>query len=183
MNRTELTALVASKKVAIKKLLFDETPPATPADFATVTLVDGTEVTVLPALEVGATAKVMGNEGEIDAPDGDHELQDGTIIVVAGGVITEVKEVAEAAAAKPPAPTVTPDQMAAALAAQATALRAEFSAMLNPVREGTKAVFEVVEAMAAAPAAAPVETKTNPFGPKPDMDDFATKLQNALKHI
>lgn len=57
-------------------------------------LVDGTIVRIEPAIEVGATVQVIGEDGElIDAPDADHELEDGRILKTEGGIILEVIEV------------------------------------------------------------------------------------------
>jgi len=59
-----------------------------------VKLVDGTIVRIEPAIEIGATVQVIGEDGELmDAPDADHELEDGRIIKTEGGIILEVIEV------------------------------------------------------------------------------------------
>jgi len=63
--------------------------------FETVLLVDGTtEVTIEPAIEVGAAIVVTVEGSEpVAAPVGEYELQDGRIIVVAEeGVVAEVRE-------------------------------------------------------------------------------------------
>lgn len=58
--------------------------------FEDVTLVDGTVLTVEPALEVGA-AVVLTLDGEIvPAPDGEHILADNSVITVEGGLITNI---------------------------------------------------------------------------------------------
>jgi hypothetical protein len=63
--------------------------------FETVLLVDGTtEVTIEPAIEVGAAIVITAEDGtSVAAPIGEYELQDGKIIVVAEeGVVAEVRE-------------------------------------------------------------------------------------------
>lgn len=63
--------------------------------FETVLLVDGTtEVTIEPAIEVGAAIVITAEDGTpVAAPIGEYELQDGKIIVVAeDGVVAEVRE-------------------------------------------------------------------------------------------
>ena len=63
--------------------------------FETVLLVDGTtEVTIEPAIEVGAAIVITAEDGTpVAAPIGEYELQDGKIIVVAEeGVVAEVRE-------------------------------------------------------------------------------------------
>lgn len=61
-------------------------------------LKDGTEVDV-SALEVGATVQVMVDGEWAPAPDGKHEMEDGTVLVVKDGLVAEViaPEVVEAA--------------------------------------------------------------------------------------
>ena len=46
-------------------------------------------------LEVGKPVFVETEEGPIDAPDGEYTLEDGTIVVVEGGVIAELRPVEE----------------------------------------------------------------------------------------
>lgn len=62
--------------------------------FEDLSLVDGTMITVEPAVEMGAAIVVMDAEGNpIPAPAGEYELQDGRVLVVAeDGLIAEVKE-------------------------------------------------------------------------------------------
>ncbi len=65
---------------------------------ATAVLDSGQEIqTDADAFAVGVSAFVVNDEGErIPLPDGDYQLQDGSMLVVAEGAVTEVKE-AEAA--------------------------------------------------------------------------------------
>lgn len=165
---------------ALKALLFNDTPPAETEKVkaAEVTLVDGTVLSVMPALEVGATVTLLDSEGkEIPAPDGAHELQDGTVIEVAGGVITEVKAIEPtpaAAQAEPAAPAFTAADMEAAIAP----LKAELAAQ----REAMKSMFSVVETLAAQPATAPTEPKAHPFAKKTDPE-VNSRLALALSKL
>lgn len=66
-----------------------------PEKFETVLLVDGeTEITVEPAVEVGAAVVLTAADGTpVAAPVGEYELQDGRVIVVAEeGLVAEVRE-------------------------------------------------------------------------------------------
>jgi len=66
------------------------TEEAVERKFEDVTLVDGTVLTVEPALEVGA-AVISTVDGEMmPAPDGDHVLADNSIISVEGSLITNI---------------------------------------------------------------------------------------------
>jgi len=85
--------LVKSKFDEIKAIVFAETEDETPVALEDVQLVDGTILRIEPLVEVGATVKVIGEDGElIDAPDGDHELADGNVIRSEGGIIIEILE-------------------------------------------------------------------------------------------
>lgn len=96
---------------AIKTMLgfsTDEPAPVpTPVEGTTYKLADGTEV-LIDKLEIGGKVLI----GDQAAPDGVHNLEDGTAVTVAEGVITEVKK-AEGDPA--PDPLETPEQMRAAL--------------------------------------------------------------------
>ena len=80
----------------IKKVLFNTVPVApvapapvepTPVELGTeYVLADGTVVSI-DKLEAGGVVLIEG----VPAPDGEHELQDGTKITVAGGIIESVQ--------------------------------------------------------------------------------------------
>lgn len=61
--------------------------------FVVAVLADGTEVQVEPSVEEGAEVYVIDAEGNsIAAPDGEHQLEDGSVIVIEGGVIIQIVE-------------------------------------------------------------------------------------------
>lgn len=64
---------------------------------AMAVLADGTEVySPDPEFKVGSELFIMDGDGNpIPAPDGEHTTAEGKVIVVADGVVTEVKEVVE----------------------------------------------------------------------------------------
>ena len=80
----------------IKSLLFAEqvveaSQEEVVTEFAEGVLADGT-IVKFDKLEAGGMISVVTPEGEFPAPVGEHELEDGTIVVVAEeGVIAEVK--------------------------------------------------------------------------------------------
>lgn len=61
---------------------------------AMAVLADGTEVySPDPEFKVGSELFIMDGDGNpIPAPDGEHTTAEGKVLVVAGGVVTEVKE-------------------------------------------------------------------------------------------
>ncbi len=92
MDKKAWTKLVTENLPKIKKLFKDEVEPEVQEEnFVDVKSEDGTLLRVEPALEVGATVQVIGEDAElINAPDGDIALEDGSAITIEGGIITEV---------------------------------------------------------------------------------------------
>ena len=90
MEKT-LREKITAKLSAIKKELAEEENPEDSVQLEDVKKVDGTILRIEPAIEVGATVQVIGEDAElIEAPDGDHELESGDVIKTEGGIIIEV---------------------------------------------------------------------------------------------
>jgi hypothetical protein len=90
MEKT-LREKITAKLSAIKKVLAEEENPEESVQLEDVKKVDGTILRIEPAIEVGATVQVIGEDAElIEAPDGDHELESGDVIKTEGGIIIEV---------------------------------------------------------------------------------------------
>ena len=185
----EIQDRVKAKLGEIKKLLFAD---ATPQKFVEATLVDGTVVSVEPALEVGAVVSVIGDGGEmLPAPDASHELQDGTLVVTEGGIIVEIVAVTEApaeAAAEPNKPAaLSVDDIQAAVMAKVSQSIAErinsmkfaaakdVAALKKENGELKKALGEladVFEAFATAPVDEPKKKVSNPFKAEKPNDNI-----------
>lgn len=76
------------------------------ADGVTVLSYDGEE------LAQGMPVFVITDEGRLPAPDGEHQLEDGTIVVTIGGLVAEVKpaeEKPDGTEKEPEAPASTPE--------------------------------------------------------------------------
>ena len=188
---TTLRDKIKAKLPELKKLLFADEPaaPETKVEAAKATLVDGTEVEVTPAVEVGATVTVTGPDGnQLPAPDGDHELQDGTVIKVAGGVITEVMAI-EADKKQEPAQSAPVDmaQLMAAvderIAAAVKQVTEKFSADQAVTKKVMGEVLTVVQEMAEVPAAEPAKPRNNPFAKDEPSLDWALKLSETIKTL
>jgi Mg2+ and Co2+ transporter CorA len=174
---------VKGKLADIKKLLFSDEQAQ---KFVEATLVDGTIVSVEPALEVGAVVSVIGEGGEmLPAPDGSHELQDGTLVTTEGGIIVEVIAVEEApaapaeAAAEPAKPAaLSVDDIQAAVMAKVSQSIAErinsmkFAAAKDvaalkkenaELRKALGDLADVFETFATQPVAEPKKKVSNPF--------------------
>lgn len=208
-----ISELVGDKLPEIKKILFgtddttetvETTEEAVEAAFLDGKLVDGTIVRVEPAVEVGASVKVIDEAAnEIDAPDGDHELEDGTIIRTEGAVIVEVmapeaeEEVEEEVEAEEDekekeemaSEDVDVDVKMAAIAADVVAAHnfasAEvvegINARFDEMEKAISMITDIVEKMAAKPSVEPTKKVNNPFAKVTSDADVVEKMRKALK--
>ena len=158
-------------------------------EFGGYTLKDGTEV-YIDKLEVGGVVTVE-QETMAPAPAGEHELADGTVIVVGeGGVISEIKPA--------PAPEMEPESApveAEVLPAQNfyekfAAYDAKFSALeeentnlkaaFAKADEAIKGLFELVEKLVKEPTTEPSEPVKNGFKFGKQIDNKEEKLQSLI---
>lgn len=92
----------------------EEATPEEPKkeEFESVMLVDGeTELTIEPSVEVGAAVVIMLDGEPQPAPAGEHELEDGRVIVIEeAGVIAAIQEPASEIEDEPMSEEATPEQ-------------------------------------------------------------------------
>tara|TARA_R110002110_G_scaffold153552_1_gene347021 strand:- start:16717 stop:17325 length:609 start_codon:yes stop_codon:yes gene_type:complete len=196
-----ISELVGAKLPEIKKLLFseNETPEVTTEAFEDAKLVDGSIVRIEPAVEVGATVVVIGEDGEtVPAPDAAHELESGVIIRTEGGVVVEVLE--PEAAPEEEAPEEVEEEMAEVPAFDADAfkedilgavsnlIKSEIDAAafasakkVDEVTEAVSLVTDIMEKMASTPKEAPTKKVSNPFNKGVDYTDLAAKISAVMK--
>lgn len=102
--------------------------------FVDATLADGTVVKVEPAIEEGAEVFVIDAEGNsLPAPDGEHQLEDGSVIITEGGVIIQIVEapaVEEEMAKDTPSDGINPEltQILSDVANRLTDIESKFKA-------------------------------------------------------
>lgn len=185
-------------KEAIMKIraLFEELPQVPVAaeeaklDFAEYQLADGTKV-MISALEIGGEVKL--EDGSF-APDGDHQLADGSQISVLDGKIKEI-EAAEKPEADMPEVEVEAkkdksmqemaDQFSAKIAevnGLIEALTAKIDALESKSKQGFSQVVDLIDEMAKVPSADPIE-KPQSFKFEATKDikfDRLNKYRNAI---
>jgi hypothetical protein len=189
-----ISELVGKNLPEIKKLLFRET---TEEAFVDAKLVDGTIVRVEPALEIGASVAVIGEDGEtVPAPDGEHELESGEVVRTEGGVIVEImtpepvaeeaEEVEEEMASeeKFDAEGFKADILSAVSELIKSEIAAAQFAKTEKVTDIEKAVgliTDIVEKMAATPKEEPSKKVANPFNKGIDYSDMVEKMRAITK--
>lgn len=168
--------------------------------FIDAKLIDGTIVRY-EALEVGMPLLIIDEAGnELPAPDGEHQLEDGTMITVEGGIITEIATKAEEA---PEAEMPIEQPMAAvesvskedfeALKSEVDSLKTKFeeftktnetlSADNVAMKKIVKETFSIVEKLAKVPSDNPVSVRSNnPFkksiSREQELDNLINKFKN-----
>lgn len=182
-------------KEAILKIraLFEDMPEPMPQDEAKVeeekvmmaeyVLEDGTKV-MISSLEVGG--EVVLEDGS-PAPDAEHKLADGQVIVTEGGVIKEIKVEEEPAVeieveSKKDEKMEEVEAKLSALEIENESLKAKLSEVEKKAAQGFSQVIELIEEIAKVPQADPIE-KTQSFKFESTKDikfDRLAKYRNAI---
>ena len=106
----DLKDKIKLKLAEVKKVIFEDETPL--EDFVDAKTATGDILKITPAVEVGATVEVITEDGEVaPAPDGGYELEDGSVITVDGGIVSNVESLeapAEAPAEEEMAAEVDP---------------------------------------------------------------------------
>ena len=175
--------------------------PTTEQTFIDAKLMDGTIIRY-ESLEVGMPLMVIDEAGnELPAPDGEHELEDGTKVTVESGIITEVESKEEEAPEAEEAPIEQP------MAAVESVSKEDFESLKNEVsdlkskfeefsksnetlsadnialKEIVKETFSIVEKLANVPSENPVAIRSNnPFkksiSREQELDNLINKFKN-----
>jgi hypothetical protein len=93
MNKINLESVINT----LKSVFSDEEVAAEEKTFGEAALVDGTIVKWEGELMEGTALTVVLPEGEVAAPDGIHEVSDGTIIETAGGLVVNIQAMSDIA--------------------------------------------------------------------------------------
>jgi len=123
-------------------------------------LKDGTMITY-DELEVGYPLMVVTEQGTNPAPDGTHELEDGTKVTTANGLITAIEPVLPATPAETEAgmyPKKEEEDMGKKLKELMDAINAKMSAIeteISKQQETNKQMFELIEKIGDLPTAEP----------------------------
>jgi len=90
MNKLNLESVISTLKSVFSDAEVEETVEQ---KFEEATLVDGTIVKWEGDLAEGVALVVVMPEGEVAAPDGIHELSDGTVVETAGGLVVNIEAI------------------------------------------------------------------------------------------
>lgn len=191
----------------IKNLLFAEqaavvSKEEVTIDFAEGVLADGT-IVKFDTLEAGGMISVVTPDGEIPAPVGEHELEDGTIVIVTEeGIIAEVKMVEadgnevevevemskEDEDAKPSTEEVIAEPQVdrfAEISEQFNSKFAEVEAKVDMLNDVTKKLVEFMDVFAKVETAVETQAPKNAFSAqnKVSKAEAYSKLQNIFQTL
>jgi hypothetical protein len=130
--------------------------------FEEAVLKDGSVILYDGELGVGVPVFVRTEEGDIEAPNGDYDLEDGRLVVVEGGLVVEVKGVEEEVEEELSNPLADAVQSLTDRVAQLESKfddeqENRFKTEMAEMKETVKLVFEVVTAMGEEPSEEPTE--------------------------
>jgi hypothetical protein len=158
---------VAPQEAPVAPMVEPIAPEVTKVEMAEYSLADGTKV-MISALEVGGKVELADGT---PAPQGEHQLMDGTSIQVDElGIIIEIASPKEdvmpeepVAPAAPVAPAQDTTAMAEMFAAQKEELEKKIAELENKVKQGFAQVAELVEALSNTPMSEPTQKSANAF--------------------
>lgn len=177
-----------------------DTTTETKETFVDAKLMDGTIIRY-ESLEVGMPLMVIDEAGnELPAPDGEHELEDGTKVKVEGGIIIEIESKEE----EMPEEEMPIEQPMAAvesvskedfetLKSEVADLKTKFEEFSKTnetlasenvaMKEIVKETFSIVEKLAAIPTENPVSVRSNnPFKKSVTREQEIENLINKFKN-
>ena len=158
---------VAPQEAPVAPMVEPIAPEVTKVEMAEYSLADGTKV-MISALEIGGKVELADGT---PAPQGEHQLMDGTSIQVDElGIIIEISSPKEdvieeepIAPAAPVAPAQDTTAMAERFAAQKEELEKKIVELENKVKQGFAQVAELVEALSNTPMSEPTQKSANAF--------------------
>jgi len=150
--------------------------------FLDAKLVDGTAIRVEgDSLVEGAKVVVVTEDAEIPAPDGVHELEDGTKVETKDGVVAKVEEKVAEAEDESPEAEVEIEVPSLAMEKEVMELVKDFVAKMGEkiakMEQDYSSLQEEFKAFKKEPAAKPIASGKKDFNKQSNNDDIDEKLQ------
>ena len=168
--------------------------PVAELAFETYDLKDGSKID-LSGLEIGATAMLVDESGNSSpAPDGEHELVDGTMITVVGGKVEGIETPqAEAEPIEMPEEEMPMEMEAdkfeemngniSSLQAENEALKAKIASIEGKFSQAINDLSDVVLGLASTPSANPIQAPKNSFSQVEKRDEKIERFLNKVKNL
>lgn len=166
--------------------------PVAELAFETYDLKDGSKID-LSGLEIGAEAMLVDESGNTSpAPDGEHELVDGTTITIVGGKVEGIEtpqaeaEPIEEVEEEIPMESDKFEEMngsISSLQAENEALKAKIASIEGKFSQAINDLSDVVLGLASTPGAGPIQTPKNSFSQVEKREDKIERFLNKVKTL
>jgi hypothetical protein len=166
--------------------------PVSELAFESYDLKDGSKID-LSGLEIGAEALLVDESGNSSpAPDGEHELVDGTMITIVGGKVEGIETPqAEAEPIEMPEEEIPMesdkfteiDGTIENLKAENEALKAKIASIEGKFSQAINDLSDVVLGLASTPSAGPIQAPKNSFSQVEKREEKIERFLNKVKNL
>ena len=188
----KIRLMLASEDEAPQMETSEESAPVTQLAFETYDLKDGSKID-LSGLEIGAIAMLVDESGNASpAPDGEHELVDGTMVTTVGGKVEgietpqaemePIEEVVEEIPMEEDKFQVI-DGTIENLKAENEALKAKIASIEGKFSQAINDLSDVVLGLASTPSTNPIQAPKNSFSQVEKRDEKIERFLNKVKNL
>ena len=166
--------------------------PVSMMSFETYDLMDGSKID-LSGLEIGAEAKLVDESGNSSpAPDGEHELVDGTMVTTVGGKVEGIETPqAEMEPIETPEEEIPMesdkfneiDSTIENLKSENDALKAKIASIEGKFSQAINDLSDVVLGLASTPGASPIQAPKNSFSQVEKREDKIERFLSKVKNL
>ena len=191
----KIRLMLASEDEAPQMETSEESAPVTQLTFETYDLKDGSKID-LSGLEIGAVAMLVDESGNASpAPDGEHELVDGTMVTTVGGKVEGIEtpqaemEPIEDVVEEIPMGDDKEDKFNEIdgtienLKAENEALKAKIASIEGKFSQAINDLSDVVLGLASTPSANPIQAPKNSFSQVEKRDEKIERFLNKVKNL
>jgi hypothetical protein len=191
----KIRLMLASEDEAPQMETSEESAPVTQLAFETYDLKDGSKID-LSGLEIGAIAMLVDESGNASpAPDGEHELVDGTMVTTVGGKVEGIEtpqaemEPIEDVEEEIPMGDDKEDKFNEIdgtienLKAENEALKAKIASIEGKFSQAINDLSDVVLGLASTPSTNPIQAPKNSFSQVEKRDEKIERFLNKVKNL
>ena len=191
----KIRLMLASEDEAPQMETSEESAPVTQLAFETYDLKDGSKID-LSGLEIGAEAMLVDESGNSSpAPDGEHELVDGTMVTTVGGKVEGIEtpqaemEPIEDVEEEIPMGDDKEDKFNEIdgtienLKSENEALKAKIASIEGKFSQAINDLSDVVLGLASTPSTNPIQAPKNSFSQVEKRDEKIERFLNKVKNL
>ena len=191
----KIRLMLASENEEVQVETSEESAPVAQLSFETYDLKDGSKID-LSGLEIGAEAMLVDESGNASpAPDGEHELVDGTMVTTVGGKVegietpqAEMEPIEEVVEEIPMGDDKEDkfneiDGTIENLKAENEALKAKIASIEGKFSQAINDLSDVVLGLASTPSANPIQAPKNSFSQVEKRDEKIERFLNKVKNL